>query len=118
MVAWHRSGMADIGLRTIGLSLCVISYLAIAHLIALQPPPPEQAVGAESFFLAAVGFLSASAGSAMTCLGNHLFDQVEISARWGTGRRIPLDDTPQPLGNTRRDANRNGPGYAYLGQAN
>ena len=96
MIAWHRSGTTDIGLRTIGILLCVVAYLAISHLIALRPPPPEQATGAESFVLAAVGFLCASVGSAVTCLGNHLFDQVEISARWRTASVIPGADMALP----------------------
>ena len=92
MDAWRRSRRADIGLRAIGVLLCIIAYQAILRLIAIQPLPPEQAHGAEAFFLAAVGFLSASAGSAMTCLGDHLFDRIEISTRWGSGRVIPFDD--------------------------
>lgn len=85
MVAWHRSRKADVGLRALGLCLCAVAYLAITRLIALQPALPEHAVDARYFMLATLGFLAASAGSAMACLGNHLFDQVEISARWGTG---------------------------------
>lgn len=85
MAAWHRSRSADIGIRVLGLLLLIIAYFAISSLIALQPPVPEQTVRTASFILAAVGFLFASAGSAMTILGNHLFDQVEISARWGRG---------------------------------
>lgn len=100
MLGWHRSGSADIGLRAIGLLLCVVAYLAISHLIAIRPPSPEQAVGAESFILVAIGFLSASAGSAMTCLGNHLFDQVEISSRWGSGPRISNDGAPRAHGSS------------------
>ena len=104
MVAWHRSGTADIGLRALGLLLCVIAYLSISHLIAVQSPSPEQAVGAGSFLLAAIGFLSASVGSALTCLGSHLFDPVEISTRWGTGRPVPNDDAPQTHGSSDHDA--------------
>ena len=40
------------------------------------------AVGALMFLLALVTFLAASAGSAMLILGAHLFDKVEVSARW------------------------------------
>lgn len=98
MVAWHGSRGGDIALRAAGLLLCVVAYLATSHLIALQPPLPDQTVGAESFILAAIGFLSASAGSAMLCLGHHLFDRVEISARWGSGRVVPVDDASSPLG--------------------
>jgi hypothetical protein len=117
MGAWHRSGTADFGFRIIGLLLCVASYLAVSHLIAIQPPLPDQAVNAESFFLSTIGFLGASAGSAMTCLGNHLFDQVEVSVRWGTGRLIPLEDAPQLHGSTDSDGNGTRLCNAGLGQA-
>ena len=85
MVAWHRSRRADLGLRISGLLFWAISYLAISRLVALRLPPPEQAIGGIAFILTAVGFLSASAGTAMVVLGRHLFDQVEISARWRRG---------------------------------
>lgn len=85
MGAWRRSRMADVELRAIGLLLCAVAYLAISRLMALQPHLPKQSVDTECFVLAAVGFLSATAGSAMAWLGTHLFDQVEISARWGSG---------------------------------
>jgi hypothetical protein len=80
MAAWHRSRRADLGLRALGLGLCAVAYFAIARLVALAQP--AQAAGALSFALAAIGFMSASAGSAMTFLGNHLFDEIEVSSRW------------------------------------
>jgi hypothetical protein len=80
MAAWHRSRRADLGLRALGLGLCAVAYLAIARLVAIAQP--LQTAGALAFVLAAIGFLGASAGSAMTLLGNHLFDEIEISAHW------------------------------------
>jgi hypothetical protein len=80
MAAWHRSRRADLGLRACGLGLCAVAYLAIARLVAVAQPP--QSPGALAFALAAVGFLGASAGGAMALFGSHLFDEVEISARW------------------------------------
>lgn len=116
MVAWHGSKGGDIALRAVGVLLCVVAYLATTHLIALQAPLPDQTVGAESFVLAIIGFLCASGGSAMLCLGHHLFDQVEISARWGTGRLIPLDDAPETHWSSDRDADATGPWNARRGQ--
>jgi hypothetical protein len=98
MAAWHRSRRADLGLRALGLGLCVVAYLAISRVVAISQP--TQAAGGLAFALAAVGFVSTSAGSAMTLLGKHLFDEIEISLRWQhcpkhserSGERLPGRD--------------------------
>jgi hypothetical protein len=88
MATWHRSRSADLGLRALGLALCGVAYLALSRLIATtQPAQPASAI---ALALAAIGFLGASAGGAMVVLGNHLFDEVEVSARWQ--RRVSSDD--------------------------
>lgn len=114
MLAWHRSTTADIGLRAVGLLLCAVAYLAISHLIALQPSLPRQAVDAECFVLAATGFLSATVGSAIACLGHHVFDQVEISARWGSGSAY-LASTDE--GSSKGVARSGGDGSCQFGDA-
>ena len=48
----------------------------------------DRSPGAAAFLLALVTFLSASAGSATLILGPHLFDRVEVSARWA---RVTMD---------------------------
>lgn len=80
MGAWHQTWKADVGLRVCGLALCAIAYLAIRRLVA-SPPGPRRA-GLLDYGLAAIGFVSASGGSATALLGRHLFDRVEISERW------------------------------------
>ncbi|WP_028967988.1 hypothetical protein [Sphingomonas phyllosphaerae] len=80
MVAWHRSRRADIVLRATGLLLCWVSYTAISRLVAMHVPP--QKAGVLAYGIAAVGFMAASAGSALTLLGHHFFDEIEVSARW------------------------------------
>lgn len=85
MVAWHRSRRADILLRLLGLALCAIAYLAFARLVALHIAPGTRSP-AIAYALALVGFLSGSMGNALTFLGHHLFDEVEVSARWRTRR--------------------------------
>lgn len=80
MAAWHRSRRADIGLRVTGLLFCWISYTAFVRLFAMHLP--TQKAGLISYGLAAIGFMAASAGSALTLLGHHLFDEIEVSARW------------------------------------
>lgn len=82
MAAWHRSVKADLGLRVVGLILCGMAYLAIARLFALHPPAPPKSAGALAYGLATIGFLGGSVGGAMTTLGHHLFDEIEISDRW------------------------------------
>lgn len=80
MAAWHLVRRVDIGLRALGLLLCGIAYLAIRQLITLHAPP--QSIGAIGLGLAAIGFITASAGSAMLLWGDHLLDEIEVSARW------------------------------------
>jgi hypothetical protein len=41
--------------------------------------------GLAGYALATAGFLFASLGSALAIMGEHLFDEVQVSARW---RRI------------------------------
>jgi hypothetical protein len=80
MAAWLRSWRLDLGLRASGLLSCGIAYAAIARLVAMQVP--SGSASAAAYGLATIGFLAASAGSAMVMLGHHLFDEVEVSARW------------------------------------
>ncbi|WP_203310881.1 hypothetical protein [Sphingomonas beigongshangi] len=79
-MVWHRSRRADLSLRAGGLCLLVISGLALRRLIALHIA--SGGADAFAFLLALIAFLSASLGSAATLLGGHLFDEVEVSARW------------------------------------
>lgn len=81
MVAWKRSRKADTGLRLLGVVLCAVAYASISHLIALRPTASLAAAGPLAYALAAIGFLSASAGGALTLLGDHLFDEVQVSDR-------------------------------------
>lgn len=92
MAAWHRSQRADLGLRALGLLLCWLSYTAIVRLVAMHVP--AQAADIVAYGLATVGFVAASSGSAMLILGNHLFDEIEVSARW---RGIPDPISLYPL---------------------
>ncbi|WP_294251485.1 hypothetical protein [uncultured Sphingomonas sp.] len=80
MAAWHRSRRADLGLRALGLGFCAMAYLAIARLVALSHP--QQAASALGIALAAIGVVCGIVGSALTMLGKHLFDDVQVSTRW------------------------------------
>ncbi|WP_445191641.1 hypothetical protein ACT009_13835 [Sphingomonas sp. Tas61C01] len=78
--AWLRSWRADVALRVVGVVLGCVAHAAFGRLLAL--PAPARAVGAGAYALAALGFLSASAACALAIFGKHLFDQIEVSARW------------------------------------
>jgi hypothetical protein len=78
--AWHRSWRADVALRLTGMMLGCVAHAAFGRLLAL--PPAARAAGVLAYALAAFGFVSASAGSALALFGKHLFDRVELSARW------------------------------------
>ena len=77
---WHRSHGADIALRIAGLILCCLAYVTFGMLMALPVGLRGSGVAAYSFALA--GFVGASAGSALALYGKHLFDEIEVSARW------------------------------------
>ncbi|WP_342659294.1 hypothetical protein NPJ82_17810 (plasmid) [Sphingomonas sp. NY01] len=104
MAAWHRSRRADIVLRATGLLLCWVSYTAFLRLVAMHVPP--QKAGILAYGIAAVGFMAASAGSALIFLGYHFFDEIEVSARWrerpATSVLFPSEsymkmDMPEPV---------------------
>ena len=80
MAAWHRSRRADFGLRASGLLLCGLAYTAVSRLCAMHVS--AQTAGMLAYGLAATGFLTASAGSALATLGHHLFDEIPVSASW------------------------------------
>lgn len=93
MTAWHRTWQADIGLRILGLACCGVAYVALTHLVAVAHPAPHHHAGPLAHLIAAIGFLAASAGSALALLGKHLFDRIEISARWRVRR--PAESDPR-----------------------
>lgn len=80
----HHDWKTDIGLRLCGVTSCGLSCLSVYSLIAVQLADGQLSQGALPFFLAAAGFLCASAGAVLLSFGHHIFDQVEISPRWRT----------------------------------
>ena len=79
-VGWHRTRGADVALRVAGLILCWAAYAIFGRLMAL--PVAFRASGVAAYALALAGFVGASAGSALALYGKHLFDEIEVSARW------------------------------------
>lgn len=75
-----RHGLA---IRFLGVGLCILAWRAIAYLMAMAGHGGR--AGWLGYALATTGFLFASLGSALAIMGEHLFDEVQVSARW---RRI------------------------------
>jgi len=79
-MALHNRTHADLVLRSAGILLLCLAVLIGRRLFAV----PD--VGAKydpvAYLLALIGVSSASAGAALAMLGRHLFDQVELPARW------------------------------------
>lgn len=83
MAKWHRMRRGDFGLRGLGLGALAVSYGSISHLIELHAAHPVHwKPGLVAYVLTTVGFLCGSAGTALTLLGGHLFDEIQVSERW------------------------------------
>lgn len=71
---------ADLALRSAGLLLLGLAALIGRHLFAV--PDSGAMHDPIAYLFALIGMGSACAGAALTVLGRHLFDQVELPARW------------------------------------
>jgi len=79
-MVWYDRKYADTALRLGGLALLCGAALIARHLFAAADP--QARARASAYFFALIGMIGASAGAAMAALGRHLFDKVELSARW------------------------------------
>ena len=82
MQDWHHRRSTDVGLRLGGAMLCGISWLAIRTFVHIRLATLPASPGLLAFALATLGFICASAGSALLTIGHHIFDEVEVSERW------------------------------------
>ena len=82
MADWSNKRTTDVSVRAGGALSCAAAYLAISALAHLHVAAPRAQPGAIAYVLAAIGFLCTSFGTALIVLGHHIFDQVEVSARW------------------------------------
>jgi len=71
--------LRGLSIRVLGLAVLGLSWTCGHALWLLHG---ERSPGAAAFLLALATFLSASTGAAMLIIGSHLFDKVEVSARW------------------------------------
>ena len=77
---FHERKYANLGLRLIGFVLFGLGALIGSHLFAV--PDPTASIRILPYLLALIGMTSTCAGAALAVLGRHLFDQVDLSARW------------------------------------
>jgi len=78
---WHRRPWAGPLIRLLGLALIALAVAVGRALFARSGASPAE-LGVRDWLLALVDFASASVGGGMLLAGAHLFDQIEVSARW------------------------------------
>ena len=79
-MAWHERKYAGLALRLAGLALFALAAEIGRHIFVAADPTAKLRV--LPYLLALIWIASLSAGTALTVLGRHLFDQVELPARW------------------------------------
>lgn len=88
MTRWHDHWMAKIGLRIAGLMLLASAWPEEGLLHRLVMASPAADMSPAQYLLAALLFLSATAGAALTAMGPRLWKPVTLSARWSNyGRK-------------------------------
>lgn len=80
-MAWYEKTGASALLRIAGVGILGIAYLAGAFLRG-RAAAGSLTGDPFSYLFAAGTFLCGSVGSALTVLGAHIFDRVEVSQRW------------------------------------
>jgi hypothetical protein len=79
-MAWHKRKYASLALRLAGCLLLGLAALIARNLFAA--PDPAAKLRAAAYLLALAQMVTLSAGAGLAVLGRHLFDQVELPARW------------------------------------
>jgi len=84
MTCWYEHGAAKIGVRLAGLILLISTWPeeGLLHRLVLGTPGTE--MDTAEIALAALLFLSGSAGAALTIMGPRLWQPVKLSARWSS----------------------------------
>lgn len=80
----NRTLLQSIGLRLAGLGLLALAAFAARHLYHMAHIGPVHEGTPAEFVVAAMAFFTASSGGILLALGIHIFDKVEISARWAS----------------------------------
>ena len=82
MVDARKVWRQDVVLRITGMILVACCWLLMRWLVHSANLRAHHDPSLLQFVAAAAGFLCVSAGSALTTLGAHVFDEVEVSERW------------------------------------
>jgi len=91
---WHERKYVGLALRSAGLILIAIAWRLGHHIFAV--PDPEAKLRPLSYLLALMWIVSACTGSALAVLGRHLFDPVELPARWRIHHPAPRKADQRP----------------------
>jgi hypothetical protein len=90
---WHERLSGKILLRLGGLGLLGLAW-AVAHILrqrAMAGPLTGQPI---AYLLAMLMFVFASAGAALAFVGSHLFDKIDVAARWSRLDVSPVELPP------------------------
>ena len=79
-MAWYERKYAGPLLRLTGVALLALAAGLGRHIFAAADPNAK--LRAAPYVMALIWISSLCAGAALTVLGRHLFDQVELPARW------------------------------------
>jgi hypothetical protein len=90
---WHERASAKVLLRLAGVALLALAW-AMAEALRRRALAGPVTGDAPAYLLAALSFVGASAGAALVLMGGHLFDKIEIAARWGRPEINPLPLDP------------------------
>ncbi len=90
---WHERASGRILLRLGGLALLALGWV-IGGMLRRHAIAGPVVHDAAAYLLATIVFVSVGSGAALTIMGAHLFDKVEIAGRW---RRPDLSDLNPPL---------------------
>lgn len=72
----------DMGLRLAGLLLAIGGGFGFKFLSEVVNIPPDHDATIAEMGVAAMSFIGATSGVALSLLGSHIFDPVTLSARW------------------------------------
>ena len=79
-MAWHERKYAGPLLRLAGVALLALAARIGCHIFAAADPSAK--LRALPYLIGLLWIVSLCLGAAFAVLGSHLFDQVELPARW------------------------------------